>query len=77
VSFLPLVEFWYNTSFHIAIGRSPFEAMYGRAPRHFGLSAPTPTPTKSPGMDQWLQDQKVANDMIKQHLHRAAARMKF
>jgi hypothetical protein len=68
-------EFWYNTSFHSAIGHSPFEAIYDRAPRHFGLSAPTPT--QSPGMDQWLQDRQVVNELIKRHLHRAAARVKF
>jgi hypothetical protein len=26
---LPSAEFWYNSSFHYAIGRSPFEALYG------------------------------------------------
>jgi len=30
--FLPLAEFWYNTSIHSAIGMSPFEALYGRPP---------------------------------------------
>ncbi|MCI30862.1 Ty-3/Gypsy retrotransposon polyprotein, partial [Trifolium medium] len=30
--FLPLAEFWYNTSFHSAIGMTPFEALYGRKP---------------------------------------------
>jgi hypothetical protein len=30
--FLPLAEFWYNTSHHTAIGMTPFEALYGRKP---------------------------------------------
>jgi hypothetical protein len=75
VSFLSLAKFWYNTSFHSAVGHSPFEEIYDRAPRHFGLS--TPTPTQSPGMDQWLQDRQVVNELIKWHLQRAAACMKF
>jgi hypothetical protein len=29
---LPLAEFWYNTAFHTAIGRTPFEALYGHPP---------------------------------------------
>ncbi|KAK4421836.1 hypothetical protein Salat_2134200 [Sesamum alatum] len=30
--FLPLAEFWYNTSHHSAIGMTLFQALYGRPP---------------------------------------------
>ena len=29
-SYLPLIEFTYNNSFHSSIGMAPFEALYGR-----------------------------------------------
>lgn len=38
-NWLLLVEFWYNSCYHSAIGRSLFEALYGYSPRHFGISA--------------------------------------
>jgi hypothetical protein len=38
---LAIAEFWYNTSFHSSLGRTPFEALYGYVPRQFGLSSDT------------------------------------
>jgi hypothetical protein len=72
---LALAEYWYNTSFHSAIGMSPFEAMYGRAPISFGVALPQDT--LSAGLDQWLQERQVMSHLIKQHLERAAAHMKL
>jgi hypothetical protein len=74
LQWLPLAEYWYNTSMHSAIGCSPFEALYGYAPHHFGFSAVDHC--KAVTLDQWLQDRKVMTALIKQHLHRASLRMK-
>ena len=29
---VPWAEFWYNTTFHVSIGKTPFEVVYGRQP---------------------------------------------
>jgi hypothetical protein len=52
VSWIALAEYWYNTCFHAAIGRSPFEAMYGGVPRHFGVAFQNSASLV--GMENWL-----------------------
>jgi hypothetical protein len=71
---IPLAEFWYNTSEHSATGRSPFEALYGYPPKHFGLSATEMVPV--PELSVWLQERKVMNQLIHHHLLRAKQCMK-
>jgi hypothetical protein len=65
LSWLPLAEFWYNTSFHTYIGYSPFEALYGYKPVFLVTD-----------LDSWLQDMQIMIDPIKQHLGHASVRMK-
>jgi hypothetical protein len=50
IEWLSFAEYWYNTCLHTTIGQSPFEALYGYTPRHFGTSASDSVV----GMEQWL-----------------------
>jgi hypothetical protein len=71
---LSVGEFWYNTSFHSALNRSPFDVLYGHKPRYFGLS--DMDACEVPDLKQWLVDREVMTKLIHQHLARAQDRMK-
>jgi hypothetical protein len=66
---LSLAEFWYNSLYHSALGRSPFEVLYGYPPRHIGLDVSSPAPV--PELSQWLEERELMHRLIQQHLLRA------
>lgn len=71
---LPLAEFWYNTSFQSALGHTPFEVLYGHPPHHFGISALAVSQVAD--LDTWLTERNLLTSLIQQQLHRAQQRMK-
>ena len=55
--------------FHYALGKSPFEMLYGRKPHHFGMNV-----GENPGntdLAQWLQERAAMIPVMKHHLERA------
>lgn len=71
---LPLAEWWYNTTYHTAIRITPFEVIYGQPPPvHLPY---LPGESTSPTVDRTLQRRKELIDMMKFHLLRAQNRMK-
>lgn len=71
---LPLAEFWYNTSFQSAIGRTPFEVLYGYPPRQLGIVDPNECTV--PDLADWLKERASLTAMIQQQLLQAQQRMK-
>lgn len=71
---ISLAEYWYNTTFHSALGRTPFEVLYGNPPRHFGI-VPDDASTVT-DLQEWLKERSAMTQAIKQNLVRAQQRMK-
>lgn len=69
-----MAEYWYNTSSHSALGRSPFEVLYGFPPRH--LSLDPDAASEVPALHDWLSERALMHDLVKQHLLRAHVHMK-
>lgn len=61
-------------NYHSALGRSPFEVLYGHPPKHFGIT--NDSTFHSFELEQWLIERNFLNDCIQHHLHRAQQRMK-
>uniref|UniRef100_A0A8R7TK32 Integrase catalytic domain-containing protein n=1 Tax=Triticum urartu TaxID=4572 RepID=A0A8R7TK32_TRIUA len=71
---LSLAEYWYNTSFHSALGKTPFEVIYGHLPREFGIAQIDKCAV--PDLAAWLQEREVMLEHLQQQLKRAQDRMK-
>lgn len=74
LQWLSLAENWYNTSFHSALCRSPFEVLYGCHPRHLGVDIDSASPV--PDLSAWLEERELMQSLVRQHLLRAQDRMK-
>jgi hypothetical protein len=72
---LPLAEFWYNSSFHSAIGCSPFKALYGHDP-NFG-TMPAETQDLANPLPELITDRTAHLEFLKKNLVAAQNRMKL
>jgi hypothetical protein len=75
VKWLPLVELWYNSSYHTALKCSPFKALYGVDP--FLGVCPEVIPPDNQDVAATLEERKNFSEMLKQNLARAQNMMKL
>nr|KYP65719.1 Transposon Ty3-G Gag-Pol polyprotein [Cajanus cajan] len=71
--FLHLAEFWYNTTLQSALGMTPFQALYGRAPPAFPDFVSPPTTVVS--VASLLQQKKMIMHVVRNNLRHARQRM--
>lgn len=69
---LPLAELWYNTSYHSAIGMTPFKALYNQD--HVSINYQQAI-TNYVGVKQFLQDRAQVQQLLKDNLIKSQERM--
>lgn len=74
MEWLPQAQHWYNTAFHTALGKSPYEVLFARQLTQFGL-VDVGTSTV-PDVQVWLRERAHLNELLYQQLTRAQQRMK-
>jgi hypothetical protein len=74
VQWLHLAEFWYNTSYHTSLGKTPFEVLYGHSPRLLGIDRVEACAL--PNLEECLRERALMTKLLQQHLERAQQRMK-
>lgn len=67
-------KFWYNTTFHVSIGKSPFEVVYGRSPPTLVRFLSNETKVAVVALE--LSERDEALNQLKMHLLRAQQQMK-
>ncbi|OMO64097.1 reverse transcriptase [Corchorus capsularis] len=74
LKWLPLAEWWYNTSYHTSAKATPYEIVYGQpAPLHRPY---LPGDSSVAAIDRSLQAREATLKLLKFHLTRAQERMK-
>jgi hypothetical protein len=71
---LSVAEFWYNTTYHSTLGRSPFEVLYGHSPRQLSIS--NLHLSTVPDLEQWMMERELLTKVIQLQLQRAQQRIK-
>lgn len=72
---LPLAEFWYNTSYHSSLDKTPFEILYGQKPRLLGIDVVDSCAVLD--LHDWLSQRKLMVQLLQQQLMRAQQRQKY
>lgn len=71
---IPWAEFWYNSTFHVSIGKTPFEVVYGRQPPNIIRFLSNETKVAAVAMELCERDEAL--NQLKAHLLRAQQQMK-
>jgi hypothetical protein len=71
---VPWAEYWYNTTYHVSLGKSPFEVVYGRQPPKLIKFLSNETKVAAVALE--LHERDEALKQLKAHLLKAQQQMK-
>lgn len=74
IKWLPWAKYWYNTTFHRALGMTPFQVVYGRKPPsllYYGDQV-----TSNATLDEQLRERNMVLLSLREHLRLAQDQMK-
>ena len=74
-TWLSLAELWYNSSFHSALGCSPFKALYGYEPNLGSNTLPSEDTPQA--VSDIITDREAQLALLKQRLEQVQNRMKM
>lgn len=72
---LPMAEWWYNTTFHTATGMTPFKALYGVQPPTVNYHQEGTN--KNPLIAEFVKERAATQQLLKENLQKSQERMKF
>lgn len=72
---LPMAEWWYNTSHHSAINMTPYMALYGKPPP--SVNYHQAEKQQNPCLDLFLRQRAEMQGVLKENLKKAQERMVF
>lgn len=61
-----LAEFWYNTTYHSAVGRYHLEVLYEYSRQHFGINNSSVQTTTE--LDDWLTGRHTLTEVVQHQL---------
>lgn len=73
-AWIPLADFWYNTSYHTSLGCSPYKALYGHEPNYGTFLAELSS--ENSDVQQWIAENNSRQEELKEQLSKAQTRIK-
>lgn len=73
-NYIPMAEWWYNTTFHTSAGMTPYQALYSQLPPSISYQGAR---CKDPAVTRFVRDRVNTQLLLKDNLIKSQERMKF